>query len=172
MNAEPHATTSSSRTRNWVLIVVGVCLALLVVGMALAGGFAYYIFRQTSIETTSSKGATDRFEQVRARFKDRTPYIELRSSGVLKVHHELEQAREVDLQSVRILAWDADDNRLAETSIPFWFVRLKASSPFSLKLGRVSRDLEVTAHDLARFGAGIIVDFEEPGGTRVLVWTE
>lgn len=169
MNDEPKPAASSRRT--WIWIVLGIVLALFVVGTAIAGGLAYFIFRQTSIETTSAKTATDRFEQARARFQDRTPFIEIDPDGDLKIHHELERTTESELKALHILAWDDDDNRLVETSIPFWLVRLKASGPFNIDLaGR--RDLEVTAHDLARRGPGIVVDFEEPGGARVLVWTE
>lgn len=165
---------SAKRRRNtWVWIVLAVVLSLLVVGFAIAGGFAYYIFRQTSIETTSSSTAADRFEQVRSRFKDRTPYIELDSDGDMKIHSELEGPTEAELKALHILAFDVDDSRLIESSIPFWFVRLKTSGPFKIQLDGRHRDLEVSAENLARRGPGIVVDFEEPGGgSRVLVWAE
>jgi len=163
---------SKKQTATWIWVVVGVVVCLAVIGMTIAGGVAYFIFKQTSFETVSAKDAGDRFEKVRSRFTDRTPYIEINKDGDIKIHSELERATESDLKALHILVWDADDDKLVETSIPFWLVKLKTDGPFTIQLDRRHRDLEVKAQNLARRGPGIVVDFEEPGEARVLVWTE
>lgn len=160
------------KRKTWPWVVAGVVIVFVILGVALLGGFAYYIYRQTSFETSTQEKADHEFQRVRSRFKDQTPYLELDLSGDLRIHRELEKPKEADLQSVYIMAWDVRENRLLRMTIPFWFVRLKASGAFNVQIGGWSRDLTVTAQDLARHGPGIVLDFEEPGGTRVLLWAE
>lgn len=155
----------------WLWIIGGV-IALGLIAVVLVGGFAYFAYRQMSFEAASQESAAAQFTGVRARFKEGA-YIELDPVGrTFRIHRELEGDHETDLQAIHILAWDADKAQLVRLAIPFWLVRLNSSAAFRLPVGNWNEQFRVTASDLARRGPGIILDVEEPGGTRVIVWAE
>ena len=73
-----------------------------------------------------------------------------------------------------LLAFRASDNRLLRSDIPFWFFRLKGSAAqFALRgSGFDMKRLGITPGDIARQGAGIILDETSANGDRLLVWAE
>jgi len=73
-----------------------------------------------------------------------------------------------------VLAFQADHNRFIRSEVPFWFFRLKGPV-VRLALRGSGFDLDrlgLTPSDIARQGAGVILDESWPNGDRVLVWAE
>jgi hypothetical protein len=71
------------------------------------------------------------------------------------------------------LAYHASTQRLVSADIPIWFIRIKGpAAAFALR--DTGFDLEVlglTAGDLERSGAGLVVD-ESRGEDALLAWTD
>ena len=74
-------------------------------------------------------------------------------------------------ETVHILTWDGDDNKLLRTSVPLWLMRFSSINILS-NLGIAPERFSLTVKDIERYGPGVIVDFRRPGQNRVLLWTE
>ena len=75
---------------------------------------------------------------------------------------------------MHVLAWDADEGRMARFDIPFWFLRLKETP---IRFGTYASGLDelnvsLTASEIERYGPGIIVDISRAGRDSALLWVE
>ncbi len=76
--------------------------------------------------------------------------------------------------NLSVMVYRADNRRLIRSDIPFWFFRLKGpvvqlavrDSGFDMK------DLGIRPADIARQGAGFIMDESFANGDHLLVWAE
>jgi hypothetical protein len=158
--------------RTWVKVSL-VTVAVAVLGFfTLAGTGAYFFFRE--LETRSGNEAqfkTD-FDTVRAKYVGRPPLIEIANlqAGDFKInrtaHPEGRRA-----ETVHILTWTADDQKLLRTNVPLWLMRFSSINILS-HLGVAPEKFRLTAEDLARYGPGIVVDFMKPERSHVLIWVE
>jgi hypothetical protein len=77
--------------------------------------------------------------------------------------------------SLHVVAYDADERKLVRATLPLWLVH-KAADLDEVDLGEeigedVGRCLKrVQLRDLEKVGRGALVEVEEGGSTRVLVW--
>jgi hypothetical protein len=77
--------------------------------------------------------------------------------------------------SLHVVAYDADERKLVRATLPLWLVH-KAADLDEVDLGEeigedVGRCLKrVRLRELERVGRGALVEVEEGGSTRVLVW--
>ena len=75
-----------------------------------------------------------------------------------------------------MIAFDADDERIVRMSLPFWLLRLRLGDGSPTVTVDGSRfdleELKLTVEDLERYGPTLIVDHQEPGRDRVLVWSQ
>lgn len=87
------------------------------------------------------------------------------------------QGRPGPAHHVNVLVYGHEDGQLVRVSVPMWIARRVArhEGDLDLDLGgdgraeeRVKRHLRL--EDLERAGLGILVEVEEDGGDRVLVW--
>ena len=161
----------------WAVIIV---VALFVIGIiAMAGAGVYFVTRQVQITTAAPADADQRFAEARSRFKDAQPLIELDRRGEV-LRSRLQEAQEArtgstePLDTLHILAWDADDERIVDVAVPFWLLRLNRGSisQFDDAGGLRRANLRITAEDLERVGPALLVDHRAPDGGRVLVWTQ
>jgi hypothetical protein len=161
----------------WAVIIVAV---LFVVGLlALAGAGLYFVSRQVQVSSAAPTDAAERFADARARFKDTQPLIELDSRGEVigSRLRDLQGARTdapPPLEALRILAWEAGDERLVDVAVPFWLLRLNRGpiGQFNDAEGLRRANLRITAEDLERLGPALLVDHQDRDGGRVLVWTQ
>jgi hypothetical protein len=74
-------------------------------------------------------------------------------------------------QTVHLLAWEREDDRLVRVSTPYWSLRIGA---FKLNAARlIAPPFEhLSLADLDRCGRGLVVDRTTAGGGRVLIWVE
>ncbi len=166
--------------KNWLLIVLGIVIFVVVVGIAAVVGFGFWMYRQMGVMTTETRNPEPMFEEARAPFKGQTPYIEIGAGEDQErtiVHHELEKAERTRLQRLRIVAYDPHDGTVVRLQLPFWVVRLGGSrQPFRLHAQNTpfasGVELSVTPDDLERRGPGLILDQKLRDGVRVLLWSE
>ncbi|MDA1263601.1 MAG: hypothetical protein O2816_00820 [Planctomycetota bacterium] len=106
------------------------------------------------------------------------PYLTVDAEGNVHVDRSLEIDPE-DLEVLVVLAWEPENERLLETRLPWWFVKMKSTRHFNLgtAVTFVAKDwdhlnLSVTEDDLEARGPGLVLDVTREDGARLLLWTE
>jgi hypothetical protein len=165
----------ANRVPTWVWVVVGIVVVCGLGLVAIAGMGIYLVARQVDTETASPAAAERTFEQERSRFKDQRPLIELDEDDNVKTTNmdaPLPSGNVPKLESLAVLAWDADEERLVRVDIPFWLLRLK-SDPLDIlsETGFHGRRIRITVADIERMGPRLLIDHRGRRGDRVLVWT-
>ena len=164
-----------AKTRTWLWILVGIVGVGVVFMLVLAAAGVYFVTSHVQAGPSSSADAFQSFDDVRASFKDQKPVFEL------DVREQPRQARafeEMQTSTVKpdtlwVLAWDPDRERLAKVSVPFWLLRLGrnninvVSSDEGFRLERLKLDV----NELERVGPQLLFDYRAPSGERVVVWT-
>jgi hypothetical protein len=168
------ADTKTRRT--WISIVVAILIIIVMGGIVLIGSAAYYIRRHITTQFVEDKVAATEFESARARFAGQQPLIELRGEHDAVVHRRTASSS-TELQTLRVLAFDAREGKLVRVSVPFWLLRLMPAKRLGLGHEQgIDFDTErvhLTVEDLERAGPGLVLEGTDPrGGGRVLVWTE
>ena len=161
-------------TKRWVVIVLGIFLAIGVFGLAAIGTTIYYVSSHIESETVSDTVAEDRFARELERFKRTQPLIDIRGRDDVVVNRPAESAQVRTIRSIRVLAYDERREAITDVTIPFSIVRWMPSGRFSARSAGADIDWDrsnVTIEDLERFGPGLILDHQERG-QRVLVWSE
>ena len=114
------------------------------------------------------------FDEARKPFQDMQPLFELDRRDVPKMTRPLESlpAGVTRPQTMYILAWDPDKERLARVSMPFWMLRL-GRKKIDLTIGGFDfQRLQLDIEQLERVGPIILFDYRPQNGQRVLVWTQ
>lgn len=167
-----------AKKKNWVLIVVGIVIFVVIVGIAAVVGGIYYIVHQTGFSTKTGANVEQEFNDARARFEGQVPYVEVShvESGEARVHHELEKTERTQLKDLRVMVYDGREKRLVSLALPFWLLRLGGNKPINLRSGGSGFDpgvrLTITTEDLERRGKGLVLDAEGRRGQKVLIWAE
>jgi hypothetical protein len=160
------------KTWLWILVAV-VGLGVLCV-VAMAGFGMYFVSRHIHAGPSTSTDAFRAFDDARARFKDAKPIFEL---------DDRERPRQVrpfsdmptsatKTETVSILAWDPDRERLVNVSLPFWILRLGRQKIDITSGGFDFQRLELDMNELQRVGPVLLFDYRSNSGERVLVWTQ
>jgi hypothetical protein len=163
-------------TKRWVTIALGVFLALGVLGIAAIGSVVYFVASSIQSEPIAPSELNERFARERQRFSGRQPLLELRDHDAVVVHRPPpSEPAGHPVRSVRVMVYDPDDERITNITIPFEIIRWMPSGRFSISSAGPGIDWErsnLTIADLERFGPGLILDHEDRGGARALVWAE
>jgi hypothetical protein len=163
--------------RTWVWVTIAVLGVLAVGCFTVIGTGIYMVSRQIEVTETSEQAAVDEMQQVRARFEGQAPFLALDERGRLS-DAELKRRAAVESprapETLRVMIWDQDENRIMRVSIPFWLMRFSGSG-YDLDLGedgkvRVGK-VRVNPKDLERAGPGLVMDHQEDG-SRTPLWTE
>jgi hypothetical protein len=166
----------AGRVKAWVWVLVAIVAIGLLGIVAMAGAGLYFFSQHIDTRTASPANAAHEFDQVRHRFADQKPLIELDEHGrYLRSHTDRKPPpRVASPESINVLAFDPDDGRIVRVSIPFWLVRMKMSgATIDLNGNHMNlEDLRLTVEDLERFGPTLIVDHRNVSGERVLVWSQ
>jgi hypothetical protein len=168
-----------STRKTWISVVIA---AIIVVGMLAAtavGGTAYFFYHHIHTQTAESGDAAKEFAAARERFAGQPPLIEMRRGDEPLLHRELIKSGGAGrpLESLRVLAYDPDDAKLVNVSIPFWLLRLAPTNKRMSFLSDNGIDFDservhLTLEDLERRGPGLVLDHKDRRGSLVLVWTE
>ena len=163
-----------AKVKTWVWIVIGVIAVgiLGIVTMAAAG--LWFVRSHVNVQSTTVAAAANDFDTVRARFTAQKPLIELDDHGEFVRANTDRPAGTVRPQSLNVLAFDPDDEKVVRVDLPFWVLRLKSGGTrFAVPNGEMDlQKLRLTVEDLERFGPTLIVDHKDRRGSRVLVWTQ
>jgi len=168
----------ATKKKNWVLIILGIVILVVILGIAAVVGFGYFVYRQMEISTTPTDNPERELADVRARFQGQVPYVELSFGDEEKavVHHELEKPTRTPLKHLRMVVYDEREHRLVRLTLPFWLLRLGGNKPIKLNPRGSGFDpgfrLTITWEDLERRGPGLIIDTTGPHGERVIAWAE
>jgi hypothetical protein len=164
----------AGRIKTWVWVVVGVVALgiLCVIGLAAAG--LWFVRSHVDIRQATTAGVTDEFQTIRARFAGQKPLIELDDHGNVFHANTDRPAGTRRPESLNIIAFDPDDERVVKMDLPFWLLRFKMRGT-RIDVGDGNIDLaklRLTVEDLERFGPTLILDQKGGNGSRVLVWTQ
>jgi hypothetical protein len=165
----------SSKRRNWLWIIFGVFIVLVFIGIGAIIATTAWVSQNLTITETSEGSALKEFEDVRARFPNRPPLLELRNGRpAYTAGAPPKSASSTSLDRLHVLVWDPDENRLANVAIPFWFLRLK-SGPIEFSgyaSGLDDEGVNLSPEDIERHWPGIILDATSPQGERILLWAQ
>ena len=168
-----------AKKKNWLLIILGIVIFVVIVGVVAVVGGAYWFYRQMDIHTIATADAQQQFDAVRARFQGQVPYLEISLTDnheETTVHREMEKPTRTPLTRLRVAIYDARDHRFVQMGLPFWLLRLGGNKPVNLRQGGSGFDpgvrLSVTTEDLERRGPGLILDTTGRHGEHVVIWSE
>jgi len=163
-----------AKGKTWVWIVVGV-IAIGILGIvAMAAAGLWFVRSHVDVRAATVTAASSDFDTVRARFAAQKPLIELDDHGEFIRANTDRPAGTVRPQSLNVMAFDPDDEKVVRMDLPFWLLRLKSrGSHISLNRGDIDwGKLRLTVEDLERFGPTLILDHKDHNGARVLVWSQ
>ena len=163
-----------AKVKTWVWIVVGV-VAIGILGIvALAAAGLWFVRSHVDVKQTTAAAATSDFERVRARFASQRPLIELDDRGEFVQANTNRPDGTVRPQTLNVVAFDADEEKMIRMELPFWLLRLKSGgSHFTMNGESVDlAKMHLTVEDLERYGPTLILDHKDRKGAHVLVWTE
>lgn len=164
----------AGKVKTWVWIVGGIVAfgILCVIAMAAAG--LWFVRSHVDIHPASTASVTDEFQTIRARFADQKPLIELDERGNVFHANTDRPASTQHVQTLNILAFDPDDEKVVKMDLPFWLLRLKMrGTRFDVGGNNIDlAKLRLTVEDLERYGPTLILDHKDSGGSRVLIWSQ
>ena len=166
----------AGKVKTWVWVVAGIVVVCFLGVVAMAGFGVYFFSKHIKTREISPASASREFDAIKARFGDQKPLIELDDRGhLLRSNPDRATApNPVRPEHLNVLAFDPDDNRIVNVTIPFWLLRLKHRSAMIDFNGSQMDldDLKLTVEELERFGPTLIVDHKTSSGERVLVWSQ
>lgn len=173
----PRTGDRDRRSRRWLpRVLIGIAIfALVMMGLS-----TMMLSHWSELRTATAYDAGRAFDSALAATgaSDR-PYLEIAPDGTVHVHRELEGSEPVSLDTLHVLAWEPEQERLLSVGFPWWFVRMKMSRAFNLGTLTTAMthdwgnlDLRVSDEDLERIGPGLVLDHSTADGARILLWTE
>ena len=163
-----------AKVKTWVWVVAGLIGVGILGIVAMAAAGLWFVRSHVDVRTTTASAASSDFDTVRARFSAQKPLIELDDHGEFIRANTDRPAGTVRPQSLNVMAFDPDDEKVVRVEMPFWLLRMKSGGTrFSMGGNDVDlQKLRLTVEDLERFGPTLIVDHKDHRGTRVLVWSQ
>jgi hypothetical protein len=161
--------------RRWVLIAFGVAVLLVFIGLGAIIATVAWFQQNLEVEATSERDAQTEFEAIRQKFGSRAPLLEMRNG---RPHYSGERTKlpssTTKLETLHVLVWDPEDERLAKIALPFWLLRMK-SDPIEFSgyaSGLDDGGVDLRPEDIEKYGPGIILDTASPNGERILLWAQ
>ncbi len=133
----------------------------------------------SEVGTATGTDAERAFGEALAEAGNSAPYLEISAEGTVQIHRELEGDTPLSLETLVVLAWEPEGERLVRVDLPYWFVRMKMTD--SLNLGTLlsvlakdwrNLDLRVAERDLELRGPGLLLDHTSLDGARILLFTK
>jgi hypothetical protein len=170
------------RRNTWIMIALAVVGTGLMCCVALAlGGILFYV-RHVNHKSLDSRDALAEFENTRKTFATRTALVELPEAREWRredfgrtavVVHRTPEAPRRPVNSLHILAYDPNQERLTSVDLPGWLLRLMTvSGKVRLANAGFLKSDEIMLEDLERHGPGLVLQTTTEEGSRVLVWSE
>ena len=166
----------AGRVRTWIWVIVAIAVVGVLGMVAIAGVSIYYFSRHIDTKVATPVAAAQEFEEIKRRFGDKPPLIEVDDRGKL-VRSNAKRPGPPNPKKpdeLRVLAFDPDSERIVSLTIPFWVLRMKIGDQ-EIRLGDSNmnlEDLRMSVEDLERHGPTLIIDHKARDGERVLVWSQ
>ena len=105
--------------KTWISILVASVIVVGMVAAAAVGGTAYFFYNHIHTQNAENADAAKEFAAARSRFEGQPALIEMRRGDEPMLHKELLKgdAAGKPLESLRVLAYDPDDEKLVRISI-------------------------------------------------------
>jgi hypothetical protein len=164
----------AAKVRAWVWIVVAVVVLGILGVIAMAAAGLWFVKSHVNIQSATTAVASADFQTIRARFSNQKPLIELDERGNFLHANTDRPAGTQRPQTLTILAFDSDDEKVVRLELPFWLLRLKMGGT-RVDVGGSNVDLaklRLTIEDLERYGPTLILDQKDTDGSRVLIWSQ
>ncbi|MEZ5319845.1 MAG: hypothetical protein R2752_20755 [Vicinamibacterales bacterium] len=161
--------------RTWLWIIVGGIAAIVLVLFLIAGAGVYFVANHIDTAPASSAEAISRFEEARAPFKDAKPLFEVDDHDRPRLTRELSSLPTSPTRPSQlwILAYDPDDERTVQISLPFWLLKLgRRNLDINADRGFDLERLHLDVNELERVGPLLLFDHRSTAGDRVLLWTK
>jgi hypothetical protein len=166
----------AGKVKTWVWVVVAVVVVGILGLVAMMGLGFYYASQHIDTRVASPAAAAKEFEGVRARFTGHPPLIELDDRGhfARAQTNRTPPAGAPTPEKLHVLAYNPEEGRIVQLSIPFWLLRLKTGNASIDFNGREMdlEDLKLSVKDLERFGPALIAEHKSPDGSHVIVWSQ
>jgi hypothetical protein len=161
--------------KTWIWIVVGVAGAGLLTLVAVAGSGVYFVSHHVHSEHTSGPDAIRSFQSVIASLDSPKPLYELDVTDAPRLVKPLSDIPSglARAETLWVLAFDPDQDRLVRVSLPFWLLRI-GSRKVRITHGSNGFDFErlnLDIDELERVGPALVFDYRNQDGARVLLWT-
>lgn len=158
--------------RTWVKrTLIGVAIVAVAFAI-LAGTTAFYAFRALDTRTATEADSAGDFQAIRTRFGTRPPLIEV--TGPATNEFRINRSTEADsrpVSTLHVVTWEPKERRLLKTEVPIWLMRFSSINILS-QLGVTPDRFKLTVQDIERYGPGVVIDFNQPGKSRVLLWVD
>jgi hypothetical protein len=166
---------SNSTKKTWIAIAIAAVVIVVVMGLAVVGGSAYFISRHVHAQFVSSESAETQFARARARFAGQTPLVEIGRDGDAVVHRTSADGG-APITVLHAIVYNTDTRKLVTVNVPMWLLRML---PSHKRFGFIDDDVDfdsnrtrITVEDIDRHGPGLLVDGQDHKGALVLVWAE
>jgi hypothetical protein len=172
MNGE---TPAPKKTRTWLWVLLGIVLFVGVLSVGCVAGAVWFFRQNLQVTDTADDSAMQQLDAVRAKFAGQQPLIQLVDGKPQLVGDRGGETKtRTPLKTLHVMAFDSDEGKLVNFSLPWWIIRMK-SGPIRISAyqqGWDDRGVSFRVEDIEKHGPGIIVDVTEDGEGRVIIWAE
>jgi hypothetical protein len=157
--------------RRWLWITGG-CLTTIILCCVVVVGAGFYLFsRHIDARPVTRAQAEREFAEVRARFKDQAPLLEIKHDKVFtgRLEERVGTYHGPQPTTINVLAWDKDDAKRVHLTIPLWLLHMKGKMKLHGEDMGLER-LDLSVDDIERAGPALLIDHTD-GRARLLVWT-
>jgi hypothetical protein len=155
-----------------LLAVLGVAGIVLIAVVVVA---VWVVTSLVENQPMNETAATKAFDEVRARFPDATPVVDLRADGPVLLRRPPETKPAGELKTLHIMRWDVHEENMSRVDLPFALLRMR-DGLFTVQTDRdgsgIRIPMSLRVSDIERFGPTLLMDDTLPDGGRVLIWSE
>ncbi len=164
-----------ARRRRWPYVVLGIAIVLVFVGIGAVIATVAWFQENMEVASSTPRDAEAEFDIVRQKFAGREPLLELHD-GIPRFTkaRETTSSASSSLETLNVLVWDPDEEKIFRIGLPFWLLRLK-SDPIrfgAYASGFDDEGVVLRPRDIEKYGAGVILDGTSPEGERILLWAQ
>ena len=156
----------------WLKVVLGGLALVAVAVLALASTGAYFVFSTLEQRQVAEGESVKVFEAVKTRFGGRPPLVEIVDLQAANIRiNRPDQSSASPVDTLHVVNWKRETGELMTTDVPLWLMRFSSVNILS-QLGVAPEQFRLTVDDIERYGPGVVVEFTQPGGARLLIWVD
>jgi hypothetical protein len=163
-------------------IVLSVSLGTAITALAVGGAGLWFFLSHRDSVPTSAELADVEFSQLRARFSNQQPLLDMNRRGVSKAPPVVSPVV-APLRSFHTVVFDTrDGERIVRITVPYWFARRFAGRDAEFRwLGQLTflddtefdpEAIRLSLAELERRGPGLVAYYQHRGGGQFISWVE